>query len=307
MPNNSEPNYYKVLQVDPDAEHEVIEAAYRRLAKKYHPDVYKGSDREIKLRDINVAHDILKNPDTRTEYDLQRQREARQAKDALREEAERRARAAQSTTSPRYESYTPPKQSTSSQQTTRTGTGYQQKTTYERRPPKQETRTRERQGVQQPETKQASPKRRWLILLPLAFIVLAVSGILYYTKVVAYQNPEFVAKDFCSKVANYYASDGGYNNLSPVFRSRVSLADFTRMVTDRSIQNCDSTSVTMKQDNIAILSFSVYNPNSNDPNFSFTIDAILVQADGRWYIDSFDTTSCGGDNPDVCKKVMSFP
>ena len=35
----SVPDPYKVLQVDPDADREIIEAAYKRLARKYHPDV----------------------------------------------------------------------------------------------------------------------------------------------------------------------------------------------------------------------------------------------------------------------------
>ena len=35
---------YKVLQVDPEAEHEVVQAAYRRLARKYHPDLAPGPE-----------------------------------------------------------------------------------------------------------------------------------------------------------------------------------------------------------------------------------------------------------------------
>src|SRR5215472_3944674 len=65
----STPDYYKVLQVDPMADVEVIDAAYRRLARKYHPDVYKGADAEERMRSLNVAHAVLCNPAQRYSYD----------------------------------------------------------------------------------------------------------------------------------------------------------------------------------------------------------------------------------------------
>jgi len=55
-------NPYKELQVDPEAEHEVIEAAYRRLARKYHPDVAPGPDAQDRMVRINQAWEVLKDP-----------------------------------------------------------------------------------------------------------------------------------------------------------------------------------------------------------------------------------------------------
>ena len=62
-------NYYQVLQVDPAAEKEIIEAAYRRLAAKYHPDVSKASDATFRMQEINEAYDTLCDPNKRFLYD----------------------------------------------------------------------------------------------------------------------------------------------------------------------------------------------------------------------------------------------
>ena len=56
---------YKVLQVDSEAEDEVIQAAYRRLAQKYHPDVVgpgRGPDSGGRMTAINKAYEILRDP-----------------------------------------------------------------------------------------------------------------------------------------------------------------------------------------------------------------------------------------------------
>ena len=54
-------DFYKILGVSVDSEKIVIDAAYRALAKKYHPDVWVGSksDAENKMRDINQAYEVL--------------------------------------------------------------------------------------------------------------------------------------------------------------------------------------------------------------------------------------------------------
>lgn len=64
-------DYYKILQVHHLAEPEIIESAFKRLAKKYHPDVnsIKGSD--LMMKQINVAYDVLKNPESRKKYDIE--------------------------------------------------------------------------------------------------------------------------------------------------------------------------------------------------------------------------------------------
>lgn len=62
---------YRTLQVDPGAEPEVIDAAWRRLAHVYHPDGGQRPDEE-RMTAVNRAHQILKDPQQRAEYDRQR-------------------------------------------------------------------------------------------------------------------------------------------------------------------------------------------------------------------------------------------
>jgi curved DNA-binding protein CbpA len=63
---------YKILQVDHEAEDEVIQAAYRRLAQKYHPDRSPGPDAAARMVAINAAWDILRDPARRAEHDRKR-------------------------------------------------------------------------------------------------------------------------------------------------------------------------------------------------------------------------------------------
>jgi hypothetical protein len=60
---------YRVLQVDPRADAEVLEAAYRRLARKYHPDVSSAPDAEARMRELNDAYATLRDPVRRASYD----------------------------------------------------------------------------------------------------------------------------------------------------------------------------------------------------------------------------------------------
>ena len=62
-------DYYDILQVDPAAGPEVIDAAYRRLLRRYHPDVYTGGDATERLRELNEAHAVLSDPAKRVLYD----------------------------------------------------------------------------------------------------------------------------------------------------------------------------------------------------------------------------------------------
>ena len=71
-------NYYDILEVSPKASKEVIEKAYRVLAKKYHPDRYTGDKKKIaeeKLKEINVAYKVLSDDLLKDQYDSERQRE----------------------------------------------------------------------------------------------------------------------------------------------------------------------------------------------------------------------------------------
>jgi curved DNA-binding protein CbpA len=63
---------YKVLQVDPEADPEVIQAAYRRLAQKFHPDVAPGPEAAARMTTINRAWSVLRDPGARTAYDRAR-------------------------------------------------------------------------------------------------------------------------------------------------------------------------------------------------------------------------------------------
>jgi uncharacterized membrane protein len=62
-------DYYDILEVSPDAEPEVIDAAYRRLERRYHPDAYTGADAAERLRELDEAHAVLRDPAKRALYD----------------------------------------------------------------------------------------------------------------------------------------------------------------------------------------------------------------------------------------------
>lgn len=66
------PDYYAILQVSPTAEKEVIEAAYRKLAQKYHPDINKSPEAEEKMKRINAAYEVISDPAKRAAYDATR-------------------------------------------------------------------------------------------------------------------------------------------------------------------------------------------------------------------------------------------
>lgn len=62
-------DYYKILGVDRNATAEEISRAYRKLARKYHPDVSKEPDAEERFKEIQEAHEVLKDADKRRLYD----------------------------------------------------------------------------------------------------------------------------------------------------------------------------------------------------------------------------------------------
>jgi curved DNA-binding protein len=62
-------DYYKTLGVARDAPQDEIKRAYRRLARKFHPDVSKEPDAEARFKEINEANEVLHDPEKRTAYD----------------------------------------------------------------------------------------------------------------------------------------------------------------------------------------------------------------------------------------------
>lgn len=61
---------YQVMQVDPYADPEVVEAAFKRLALKYHPDRSTAPDAAERMRELIEARDVLTDPRKRRQYDV---------------------------------------------------------------------------------------------------------------------------------------------------------------------------------------------------------------------------------------------
>jgi len=62
-------DYYKVMGVARDATEAQIKQAYRKLARKYHPDVSKEPDAEARFKDVGEAYEVLRSPEKRAAYD----------------------------------------------------------------------------------------------------------------------------------------------------------------------------------------------------------------------------------------------
>lgn len=67
-------NYYEILEVDVHASQEIIEKAFKVLAKRYHPDTQSEDKKEwaeAKFKELNEAYEVLSNKDARAKYDIE--------------------------------------------------------------------------------------------------------------------------------------------------------------------------------------------------------------------------------------------
>ncbi len=62
-------DYYKILDLPPSATQEEVKRTYKKLARKYHPDVSEEADATAKFQAVSEAYEVLKNKDKRAEYD----------------------------------------------------------------------------------------------------------------------------------------------------------------------------------------------------------------------------------------------
>jgi len=66
------PDPYRLLQVHPEADAEIIQVAYRKLAQRYHPDVTRDAEAARRMAELNAARDLLLDPAARARYDRER-------------------------------------------------------------------------------------------------------------------------------------------------------------------------------------------------------------------------------------------
>jgi DnaJ-class molecular chaperone len=68
------PDYYHILGITPDANLKSIKAAYRQMARQYHPDTQTDESSEERMKQVNEAYDVLSDARKRKVYDRKRKR-----------------------------------------------------------------------------------------------------------------------------------------------------------------------------------------------------------------------------------------
>lgn len=63
-------NYYEILGVTPDSDAQDVKLSYRKLARKYHPDVNKAPESAQKFKDVLEAYEVLSDEKKRKQYDM---------------------------------------------------------------------------------------------------------------------------------------------------------------------------------------------------------------------------------------------
>ena len=65
-------NFYEILEVSKTASEDEINAAFKKLARKYHPDLHPGdAEAAEKFKEINEAHEVLTDKDRKAQYDME--------------------------------------------------------------------------------------------------------------------------------------------------------------------------------------------------------------------------------------------
>lgn len=65
-------DYYKILQVDPEADQDIIQAAYEALSARFHPENDLTGVHQVRMKDLSRAYEVLSSPGRRRAYDIER-------------------------------------------------------------------------------------------------------------------------------------------------------------------------------------------------------------------------------------------
>ncbi len=183
-------DYYKILQVDSEAEPEVVQAAYRKLALKYHPDVGKNLQSEERMKQMNRAYEMLKDPEKRRRYHSAWLENTKRATEETKAYTSRAPRTEPEVT-PRPTYSTPPKR--------------------ERPADQRETQRRTYGSPPSDSTRQGKPVWAWLLLLILLGIVIGLNGQFGTPNTLTETDSLSLNKKMMQSAEKWYKESTGYN------------------------------------------------------------------------------------------------